>query len=98
MKKTAQCQRRSRCPTFGGFEKLSICSWFQPCFKKRSIKKQLTPSLAWVIRRFMEWAFGAIQPIGHHKRAKNDKHDDEDVFDFHGVFLVLREDKKSRKK
>ena len=46
----------------------------------------------------MEWTFGAIQPIGHHERAKNDKHDDEDVFDFHGVFLVLSEDKKSRKK
>jgi hypothetical protein len=67
---------------------LSICSWFQPCFKN---------GLSRSIRRFVEWTFGAIQPIGHHERAKNDKHDDEDVFDFHGVFLVVGEDKKSRK-
>jgi hypothetical protein len=59
------------------------------------VKEQPTPSLTPVIRRLMEWTFGAIQPISHHERTKNDKHDDEDVFDFHGVFLVLSEDKKN---
>jgi hypothetical protein len=28
--------------------------------------------------------FGSVQPVGHHEGAKNEEHDDEDVFDFHG--------------
>jgi hypothetical protein len=35
--------------------------------------------------RSLAWTFGTIEPVGQHKQAENHKHDDENVFDFHGI-------------
>jgi hypothetical protein len=32
--------------------------------------------------------FGAVEPIGQSKQAKDDKHDDQDVLNFHGASLL----------
>jgi hypothetical protein len=31
--------------------------------------------------------FGAVEPIGQHKQAQNDKHDDQDMVNLHGASL-----------
>jgi hypothetical protein len=33
----------------------------------------------------LAWAFGSVEPVGQHEQAENHEHDDENVFDFHGL-------------
>jgi hypothetical protein len=40
--------------------------------------------------RSLGGGLGAVKPIGHQKQAKHHKHDDENVFDFHGSSLLSR--------